>query len=305
MRRALRAAERHWFPALPPRRLAVFRILVGVWTLVYVGRRRRMFERVARTEGLFQPVGPAKALGRPLSRAAFSALLRVNQLATLAFILGWRHRQTGPLFGGSLLSLLSYRNSWTMIYHCDNVLVLHALALGLAPSADDLSLDSRRAARQGGAGLGRLRPPRPHWRYGWPIQLLNAMTVLTYFLAGVAKLKGPLGRRWATGESLRSQVAVDCLRKELLGGGAAPAAARLYEQLALYRLLAVGSLALELGAPAALVNQRLARLWAVNAFFMHWGIFLVMGIRFRYQQSGLVYAPFFDLERGLARLRLS
>lgn len=296
MSRLVRSLERFWFPRVPARRPALLRILVGVWTLHYVGRRRPMLERVARTdETLFRPVGPVTVLKRPLSPRAFGALLRINQLANLAFIAGWRHRQSGPAFGGSLLCLLSYRNSWSMVYHCDNVLVLHALALGLTPAADDLSIDARR---------GRRAHPEPHWRYGWPIQLMNAMTALTYFLAGVAKLKGPLGRSWATGEALRSQVAVDCLRKEVLGGEAAPLAARMYGQLALYRLLALGSLALELGAPLALVDRRLARLWAANSFGMHWGIYGVMGIRFRYQLAGLIYAPFFDLERALTRLRL-
>jgi len=55
-------------------------------------------------------------------------------------------------------------------------------------------------------------------------------------------------------------------------------------------------------ALAALVNRRLARFWALNAFLMHWGIFFVMGIRFRYQLSGLLYAPFLEPERALQGL---
>jgi hypothetical protein len=29
--------------------------------------------------------------------------------------------------------------------------------------------------------------------------------------------------------------------------------------------------------------RRLGQIWAINAFLMHWGIFLLMGIKFRYQ----------------------
>ncbi|NJM08483.1 hypothetical protein HC891_23340 [Candidatus Gracilibacteria bacterium] len=54
-------------------------------------------------------------------------------LANLAFMLGIGHRVSGPVFAGLLLWLLSYRNSWSMIYHNDNVLVLHALILGFSP----------------------------------------------------------------------------------------------------------------------------------------------------------------------------
>src|SRR5918992_966702 len=90
----------------------------------------------------------------------------------------------------------------------------------------------------------RSRPaPAPHARYGWPIQLMRTVTTLPYVLAGVAKVAGPLGWRWASGESLRRQVAVDGLRKELLGDGAAPAAFALCRHLALFRALAIGSLA--------------------------------------------------------------
>jgi hypothetical protein len=287
-----------WFPEAPATRLALLRILAGSWALAHFGRRRTMLSRVARTDpALFAPVGVVKLLDRPLDPAVFRALLAGTQAANVAFVLGWRHRATGPLFAGSLLSLCSYRNSWSMIYHSDNIAVLHILVLGLTPAADTLSLDAHRAR-----GAARLRTD-DDWRYGWPIQLIKTLTALTYFVAGVAKLKGPLGRRWATGEALRSQVLVDGLRKELMGDGAAPLAFVLYRQLALFRVLAVGSLLLELGAPLALLDRRLARLWAVNVFLMHWGIYLIMRIKFRYQLSGLVFAPFFEVERLARRLR--
>lgn len=291
--RLSRRVDAAWFPEAPAKRLALLRILVGGWALVHFARRRRMLDRVARTDkALFAPVGVVKLLDKPLDPPAFRALLAGTHAANVAFVLGWRHRATGPLFAGSLLSLCSYRNSWSMIYHSDNIVVLHVLVLGLAPAADALSLDARDGAR-----------PRTHadWRYGWPIQLIKTLTALTYFVAGVAKLKGPLGLRWASGEALRGQVLVDGLRKELMGDGAAPLAFALYRQLALFRMLAVGSLLLELGAPLTLLDRRLARLWAVNVFLMHWGIYLIMRIKFRYQLSGLVFAPFFELERLAGR----
>jgi len=279
----------------PATRLATLRILTGLWTLHYVWRRRLMFATVAQTEpGLFQPVGPVKVLRRPVSPTSVRVLYATTVAASVAFVAGFRHRYSGPLFGSSLLCLLSYRNSWSMVYHNDNTLVLHALTLGVAPAADALSIDAGSPAHA--------RRAKTHRRYGWPIQLMNAVTVLTYFLAGVAKLKGPLGLSWATGESLRSQVAVDALRKELLGSRAAPLGARLYPHVAVYRSLAVGSLALELAAPLTLVDRRLARFWALNALLMHWGIYFVMGIRFRYQLAGLLYVPFFEPERVLQGL---
>ncbi len=67
----------------------------------------------------------------------------------------------------------------------------------------------------------------------------------------------------------------------------------------------MSSLAVELAAPLVPPSHRLSRLWPVGAFLMHWGIFAVMGIRFRYQMSAVMFASFFEVERlvGLGRRR--
>ena len=61
----------------------------------------------------------------------FDVILVFTALANAAFILGWRFNRTGPLFAGLLLGVLCYRNSWSMIYHTDNLIVWHVLILGL------------------------------------------------------------------------------------------------------------------------------------------------------------------------------
>jgi hypothetical protein len=269
-------------------RLALVRVVVGGFSLAYLGRRRRMLARVARTDPrLFAPVGVVKVLDRPLPGPLVEATVTATMAANVAFLLGWKHRYTGPAFSGLLLWQLSYRNSWSMIYHTDNLLVLHALILGLAPSADAVSLDA----------LGR---PRTDEGYRWPIELMNATTALSYFVAGVAKVAGPLGGQWMSGESLRGQVAVDGLRKELMGDGAAPIAYALYDKVWLWRAMAAGTMVIELGAPLFLASRRTARLWAAAAFGMHWAILAVMRIKFRYQLSGAAFAPFVVLQRGRA-----
>lgn len=300
-----RAIDRFLFPVAPATRPAVLRIMLGTYALWYLGRRYRMLLAIARSDpATFQPVGVASSLDRPLPVAVFRRLLLATLLANLAFVLGWNYRYTGPLFSGLLLWVLSYRNSWSMIFHNDNALVLHALVLGVAPAADALSLDAL-GARTGNRRRrpGRLgAPPQPvpvGWWYGWPVRLMSIATAMTYFVSGVAKVAGPLGWRWADGEALRSQVAVDGLRKELLGGEASPWLCRLHDRLGLFRAIGLGTLALELGAPVALVAERPARLWALGTYGMHWGILVVMGIKFRYQLSGLIFASFFDVERLL------
>lgn len=279
-------------PSAPAARPAVLRVGTGLYTVWYLGRRVRLLRRIHRTDpALFAPVGPCRVLRRPFPPVVADALVTVELLATVAFTLGIAHRVIGPVHSALLLWTLSYRNSWSMIFHIDNNLVLHTAVLGCTRSADALSL----AAPTAGRALGH------DWRYGVPGNVMNAVTTATYCLSGVAKVAGPLGWGWARGESLRSQIAADGLRKRVLGAGGAPLGVRLHRHTWLFRLMATGSLALELLAPLALLDRRLGRLWAVGAFGMHWGIKAIMGITFRHQLSGVLYLPFLELDRLLGR----
>lgn len=301
MKRLTALINRLVFPTAPAARPAALRIAIGIYCFWYLAKRYRLFIRIAGSDPvLFRPVGVVAPLERPVPVSVFRAVLVATLLANIAFILGWKHRASGPAFSALLLWLLSYRNSWSMIYHNDNALVLHALILGFSPAADALSLDAVNGRAEAAVPLeGQVTDD---WRYGWPVQLMNMATVLTYFVSGVAKIAGPLGWGWASGEGMRAQVAVDGLRKELLGERASPLAFALHDKLALYRILGIGSLAIELGAPLALADRRLGRLWALGACSMHWGILAVMGIKFRYQLVGLIFLPFFVPERIVHRL---
>jgi hypothetical protein len=79
----------------------------------------------------------------------------------------------------------------------------------------------------------------------------------------------------------------------------------MYRHRHLFTAMAIGSLAVELGAPLALIDRRLGRLWAVTTLGLHWGILAVMGVKFRYQLAGVAFAPWFDVERMLTHRRMS
>ena len=133
MKRLTRLLDTVLFPRASAARPAVQRILLGGYCLWYLASRYRLFLRIAKSDRAhFRPVGVATSLKRPLPIAAVHLLLVATLLANVAFLLGWRHRATGPAFSGLLLWVLTYRNSWSMIYHNDNALVLHALILGLS-----------------------------------------------------------------------------------------------------------------------------------------------------------------------------
>ena len=285
-----------WFEPAPATRLALLRICLGALIVSFLGPEYDSFIKIARHTDprLFAPVGVVIHGIIPVGMLIW--LQNATLLLAVMFTLGLWHRITGPLFSGLFLWLMCYTQSWSMIYHSDNLVVLHAIILGVTRSADVLSLDALfRDLRHPGA----VKTERVGWEYNWPIKLMCSLVVCAYFLAATAKLTAPLGLQWATGQNLRWQMAVDGIRKELLGFRPNPLSYAIYDKVALFTLLAGGSLCLEFFAPLALFNRRFGWIWSINAFMMHWGILAVMHITFHYQLSGVMFLGFFPVERVL------
>jgi len=270
----------------PASRLAALRLLIGGCATIYLAARFvHLISFIDFPARSFAPVGVASLLSAPLPAWLVVGLAALGLPLALAFTLGWRFAVTGPLFAANLLWVLSYRNSWGMIFHTDNLMVLHVIVLGLARSADAWSLDAR---------AGRARSDSD--AHGWPVRLLAIVTVTTYLIAGVAKLRLS-GLSWFSSDLLRNYVAYDNLRKLELGDWHSPLGARLVAHAWLFPPLAALSLALELAAPLALVGPRLARVWAAGAWAFHAGVLAVMAIFFPYPLFGLAFAPLFPVER--------
>ena len=287
----MNALNRLLFASAPASRVAALRVIVGLFSLSYLLPRYDLLTAISQGDPeLFRPVGVAFLLDDPLPPGLFHGLVLLTLGLNALFVIGWRYRVSGPAFALCLLAVLSYRNSWSMIYHSNNVLLLHVCILAATPAANAWSVDA--LARRESA-----QKPSESWRYGWPVQLICIVTVITYVLAGVAKVVGPLGWSWAAGEALRSHVAVDALRKDLLGSPGGMFARQLYPHVGVFWAMGIATLVLELAAPVALLHRRLGRIWAVLTFAFHWGIYFVMGIKFRYYLSGAIFAPFFDVER--------
>ncbi|GAB4497029.1 MAG: hypothetical protein OHK0019_29840 [Saprospiraceae bacterium] len=249
---------------------------------------------VARSEvENFTPVGLAVWLSAPLPPDLYMGIVWATMALGVAYILGWQFRITGIAFAIFGLFVFSYRYSWSMIYHDNIAVVLHVLIIALSPAADAYSMDAWRGKSS----------DTIHWRYGWPIRLLCTATALTYFVSGVAKLFGDLGWSWVTGSAMRAQVAVDSLRKELMGEAASPLFYWVYAHSELFLLMGVFTFFVELGAPFMLFSKRSRVLWAISTWAMHWGILFLMGITFRYQLSGLIFLSFFAVEKWWPELQ--
>jgi uncharacterized membrane protein YphA (DoxX/SURF4 family) len=300
---ALLARVDRWFLApAPAERLAALRILVGSFATIYLAIRVPYVLDVADLpRGRFEPVGVAAVLDAPLATAVVRVVLLSAVLAGVLFVVGWRHRVVAPTFALLLLASLTYSNSWQHIAHTENLVLLHVAVLAVVPAADVWSLDARRAVA--GTDARRAAGPvtAPGSGYGWPIQLMSMLTVVTYVLAGVAKVRHG-GVDWVDGDVLRNLVAHDNLRKIVLGDVHSPIGGWLVGHGWVFPPLAALSLAVELGAPLALLRGRFRQVWIVAAWCFHLGVLALMAILFPYPLSGIAFASFLRPERLLTRV---
>ena len=131
---------------------------------------------------------------------------------------------------------------------------------------------------------------------------MMAIVVLTYVLAGLAKLRWS-GIEWITGDTLQNWIAIDNLRKLLFDDPYSPIGGWLSSIGPIWFPIAVLTLVVELGAPLALVPGRIRTVWLVLAWGFHVGVLVLMAILFPYQLFGIAYLAFVRPEVWEARLR--
>jgi hypothetical protein len=276
-----------WFAPAPAERLAALRIIIGGFALVYLLVRLPELVGVSRYDAQqFHPYGVVRVLSAPLPPALVLAIAVATCGLLALFVLGAFYRIVAPLAAVALLWTITYRNCWGMPFHTENLMVLHVIALAIAPAADAWSVGTRGRAPVLTAGAG----------YGWAVKLLAALTVATYLLAGIAKLR-IAGFAWVDGEQLRNHIAIDNLRKALLGDGLGPFAHLVLEHPSPLLVFSIMSLVIELGAPLALVHRGIGHAWAIGAWGFHVGVVLLMNIWFIYPLAAVAFLPLVPAER--------
>ena len=273
----------------PGERLAMLRILTGVFAVVYLLVRLPVFLQLGDRRSGFDGVGVAMLLEGPVEAGVVDAVVVATLLVGVGFVLGWRFRVTGPLFAVGMLALGSYRGSWGQLLHFENLMVLYLLIIALSPAADAWSLDARRWEDRRGV-------PCDSVIYGFPIALAGLVLVITYVIAGVAKLRYG-GLDWVFGDTLRNHVAYAAARLDLLGGSPSPFAGWAVRNEWLWPLAAAVTIALELTAPIALLGGRVRTAWVVATWSMHVGILAFMSILFPLPVFLVAFAPLYRIER--------
>ena len=269
-------------------------MLIGAYCVVHLVATAPSLLQIADLPAdQFAPVGVLSWLDAPVRHGLATAGLVLALVAGAAAVLGWRWRVTGPAFAVMFLLLSTYRVSWGHVSHADHLPAVHLVILALVPAADAWSLDARR--RRGPR-------PGPLPRYGWPVRVLAIATVVSYVVAGVAKVRyGGLG--WFDGDILRNQIAADALQKALFGASHSPIGGWLATHPGVLPLAAAGALAVELGAPVALLGGWWRNVWVAAAWLFHASIAVVMAIAFPYPLYGVAFAPFFAVEAPVERVR--
>ena len=270
----------------PPERLAMLRILTGLFSVVYLVVRLPVYVQLVERQSGFDGVGLVAWLSGPVPDGVIIATIATTLAAGVAYTAGWRFRLLGPVFALGFLALASYRSSWGQLLHFENLVVLHVIIVSLSPAADRWSLDARR----------HLRPPRDETAYGWPIALAALVVVITYVVTGVAKLRYG-GLDWITGDTLRNHVAYSAARLDLLGGDPSPFAGWAVRASWAWTPAAALTVAIELAAPVALLGGRIRTFWVVAVWSLHVGIAASMLIVFPYPLFLVAFAPLYRIER--------
>lgn len=261
--------------AAEPSRIAVLRVLVagyaGIWTLV---RAPALLDTTDYAARRFDPVGPLALLDAPLPDAVVVGLVVVTPVACLLFAAGRGRPWSGPVAAIAFLVLTTHRNSWGQLFHTENLAALHLVVLAMVPRRQERTAEGA----------------------AWAVRSMAVLTVGAYVVAGIAKLRIG-GWAWVDGDVLRHQIAFDNARKELLGDTSSPIAPWVLRQDWILAPATWATMAVELGAPLALLGRRIAVVWCAVTFGFHVAVLGVMVILFPYQLLGIALAPLLPVER--------
>lgn len=192
------AWNRFWFARISARPLGVYRILFGLFVLGHLVLLLPDLDFWYSDAGLLRADEPAFAAG-PLRPSILShyqdptsvriAWATVAAIA-VAFTLGWRTRIVGVLL---YLGLMTFYNR-NLLTNCgpDQLMMITAFYMMLAPCGAAYSLDARREARRRGTIAEPLIVP-------WVQRLMQLQLCLIYFMTAFLKTNG---RCWTNGSAV-------------------------------------------------------------------------------------------------------
>jgi hypothetical protein len=331
--------ERWFFAPDARHQPGIWRIVLSAWALQRLALEilPRLPDYATRPRELADPVTIARVLSLPIVEPEWvrplTALTLLVGVAALFGVLARASTIALALLGG-WLALIA--NGWGYSAHATGLPFVALFVIAFAPGIQALGLDAwlaaRRARRRGDADAARAALLGGATSV-WPLRLMLILIVLTYFTAGVSKLRHT-GPSWTDGRTLAFYLGGGSLRdrvspQRFIADVDAPAEARFRDGVGLVdwawladptplgkavarspvlsRLLSIFALLLELAFPLALLGRRSTFALLGTALLLHVGIWATMRISFLSYLA--VYALFVDWYRVFrwisARLQLS
>ena len=245
--------------------------LVVIFASAYVAIRLPAFRGVADlSASSFEPVGILWFLRSPLPRAVWSGVLGLLFVSGLVMITGRATRVAMAVFSLCVLVVTTYRSSWGQLLWFENLLVIHLVILSFAVVVRPVSDENRQQP--------------------WAMQWCAVATVVLYLLAGVAKLRYG-GSGWVSGDVLANHIGYSSARLSIFGERRPLLASFAVNHPGALAVASFAAVAVELGAPLALLRRWLALLWATAMWATHVGIALTMAVVFPYPMVGLAFVP--------------
>jgi Vitamin K-dependent gamma-carboxylase len=287
----VRRWQAFWFPAVPVRRVAAFRIVMTTYAFFDVWLVSGFISRYASVDdGFYKPLIFLRPLPR-LDPGPTSAVYVVLVVSLAFALIGCFTRPALCIAAPLYLWWWGTYYSFGAVHHGRIPVVMALFVLAVAPSGAAWSVDAWRAARR--AVRRGLPPPDSDRRdelAGWALRLIMVLVVGAYVLAAYSKLRVS-GPGWVTGGALEA----------VMMKNRTPAALLLLRHGWVVQIMAALTLVLESTAWLLFFRGRIRDAYVVAAVLFHIGTLLVLNISF----LGLVaaYLAFYDLEVGVDRVR--
>jgi hypothetical protein len=222
---------------------------------------------------LYMPVGVAGLVHAwPNPRWLLAVrLLTVGAWLCASIGLFWRASSIATAVGFFVLA-----GAWACYdFYRGPLLPLYALTFLCISSCDDRWTLDTHIARRWPRYWFRPSPPGSVARTGFARTLVAVATASVYFTAGMTKMLDG-GPRWADGATILHEVGKGCEDWP----GASWICDRMLKHPSLCTLGAILTLAVELGAPTALLSRRLRHVWVALATCLQIGILYLIGPNF-------------------------
>jgi Vitamin K-dependent gamma-carboxylase len=278
-----------WFPAVPVRRLAAFRVVMTTYALFDMWLVSGFISRYSRVDDEFYKalvvLRPFPRLGPAMTSAVYAMLVVALALALVGCFTRPALWIAAPLY----LWWWGTYYSFGAVHHGRITVVVALFVLAVAPSGRAYSVDSWRARRRA-APPGAPPPAAERDELaGWALRVMMVVIVGAYLLAAYSKLR-VTGPGWVRGGALEA----------VMIKNGTPAAMLLVRHVWLVYAMAALTLVLEGTAWLLFFRGRIRDAYVVAAVLFHIGTLLVLNISF----LGLVaaYLAFYDLEVAVDRV---